>query len=80
MSDPGFWDDAGNSAKVVKQLKSLKSTVEPWEIVFNKYQELKEYLGAEKKMMENLLKENQEQEKQIEDLKKEVLSGTLNQS
>jgi len=42
MSAPGFWDDAGNSAKVVKQLKALKSVVEPWELVYKKYQELQD--------------------------------------
>jgi len=42
MANPGFWNDEQNSAKVVKQLKSLKSAVEPWENTFHKYQELKE--------------------------------------
>lgn len=42
MSGAGFWDDAENSTKVVKQLKSLKSAVEPWEAAFKKYQESQE--------------------------------------
>jgi peptide chain release factor 2 len=42
MSGPGFWDNADNSTKVVKQLKSLKSAVEPWDAAFKKYRELKE--------------------------------------
>jgi len=42
MSAPGFWDDAENSARVVKQLKNLKSTVQTWETTFKKYQELQE--------------------------------------
>ncbi len=42
MSDPHFWDDATNSAKIVKELKVLKSTVEPWQSAFQKYNELKE--------------------------------------
>ena len=42
MSSPGFWDDQEGSAKTVKQLKSLKSTVEPWEDALKKYQELNE--------------------------------------
>lgn len=42
MSHPGFWNDEQNSTKVVKQLKSLKSAVEPWETASCKYQELKE--------------------------------------
>lgn len=40
MSVVGFWDDAVNSAKVVKQLKNLKSAVEPWQQAFKKHQEL----------------------------------------
>ena len=43
MSAAGFWDKAEESTKVVKQLKSLKSSVEPWEEAFKKYQELQEY-------------------------------------
>jgi len=42
MSHSGFWDDSEESTKVVKQLKSLKSTIEPWDTAFKKYQELKE--------------------------------------
>ena len=42
MSIAGFWDDTANSAKVVKQLKNLKSAVEPWQLIFKKYQELQE--------------------------------------
>jgi peptide chain release factor 2 len=42
MAQPGFWNDEQNSAKVVKQLKALKSTVEPWEAAFHKYGELRE--------------------------------------
>jgi peptide chain release factor 2 len=42
MSEPRFWDDADNSTKIVKQLKSVKSAVEPWENAFKKYQEAQE--------------------------------------
>ena len=41
MANPGFWNNEQNSTKVVRQLKSLKSAVEPWEADFQKYQELK---------------------------------------
>jgi peptide chain release factor 2 len=43
MAQPGFWDDPEASGRVVKQLKSLRSNVEPWENAFKKYQELKEF-------------------------------------
>lgn len=42
MSVSGFWDAPYESSKIVKQLKNLKSTVEPWEEAYKKYQELKE--------------------------------------
>ena len=42
MSEPGFWDDSEKSTKVVRQLKALKSTVEPWDASTKKYQELQE--------------------------------------
>jgi len=42
MSHTGFWEDAENSTKVVKELKNLKSAIEPWELAFKKYQELQE--------------------------------------
>lgn len=45
MSVQGFWDDSANSAKIVKQLKNLKSSVEPWQSAFKKYQEFQELSG-----------------------------------
>jgi len=43
MAQPGFWDDREASNAVVRQLKTLKSSVEPWENAFKKYQELLEF-------------------------------------
>jgi peptide chain release factor 2 len=45
MSEPGFWDSSDNSNKIVKELKTLKGSVEPWESAFNKAQELEELAG-----------------------------------
>jgi peptide chain release factor 2 len=42
MASPGFWDDQDKSSRIVKQLKSLKSSVEPWALAFARYKELKE--------------------------------------
>jgi len=42
MSVEGFWNDPEHSAAAVKELKSLKVTVEPWELAYKKYQELSE--------------------------------------
>ncbi len=55
MSTPGFWDNAENSTSIVKQLKSLKATVDPWENTFHKYQELKEFSSIVKSQEEELL-------------------------
>ncbi len=42
MSVAGFWDSPEFSTKVVKELKSLKNCVEPWEAACSKYQEIQE--------------------------------------
>lgn len=57
MSEPGFWDDTDNSNRVIKQLKSLKSRVEPWEYAFKKYQELKELASILKEQDKELIAE-----------------------
>ncbi|MFH1281331.1 MAG: peptide chain release factor 2 [Candidatus Omnitrophota bacterium] len=50
MSNEGFWNNTECSTRIVKELKNLKLTVEPWELVNKKYQELIELVP--------LLKEN----------------------
>jgi len=62
MSKAGFWDNEQNSNKVVKQLKVLKSSVEPWEANFKKLQELKE--------LSDILKE--EDKELITDLNRDI--------
>jgi len=42
MAQPGFWDNEGSSTRIVKQLKLLKTAVEPWQASLLKYKELKE--------------------------------------
>lgn len=42
MSCPGFWDNSESSTRVVKQLKSLKAIIEPWQAAEKKYRELHE--------------------------------------
>ena len=42
MSSQEFWNDDANSSRVVKELKTLKSVVEPWEDSLKRYEELKE--------------------------------------
>lgn len=42
MAESGFWQDSQESAQVVSQLKSLKSSVEPWQDLYNKHKDLVE--------------------------------------
>jgi len=44
MSQAGFWDNGEQATKVVKELKSYKVIVEPWDLAHRKYQELQEIL------------------------------------
>jgi peptide chain release factor 2 len=44
MSQEGFWDNSEQSTRIVKELKSLKATVEPWDLAHKKYQEISEFL------------------------------------
>ncbi|MDD5108484.1 MAG: peptide chain release factor 2 [Candidatus Omnitrophica bacterium] len=44
MSAEGFWGNTEYSTKIVKELKSLKVIVEPWELAYKKYQELTELI------------------------------------
>ena len=44
MSQAGFWLDNEQATKVVKELKSFKIIVEPWDLAYRKYQELQEIL------------------------------------
>jgi len=44
MSGEGFWNNPERSTEAVKELKSLKMTVEPWESAYKKYQELAELI------------------------------------
>jgi peptide chain release factor 2 len=52
MAEPDFWLDEQKSARVVKELKSLKLIVEPWENSGKKLSELKEFY--------DLLKDNEQ--------------------
>ncbi len=42
MSEAGFWDKPDESARAVKQLKSLKLTVDSWQAISDRYEELAE--------------------------------------
>lgn len=42
MSTQGFWDNQEGSSKIIKQLKLLKSAVEPWQQAYQRYRDLQE--------------------------------------
>jgi peptide chain release factor 2 len=44
MSEEGFWNNNEQSTRIVKELKTLKVTVEPWEAAYKKYQEMAELI------------------------------------
>jgi len=44
MSQAGFWDNGEEATKIVKELKSFKIIVEPWDLAYKKHQELQEIL------------------------------------
>ncbi len=57
MSRAGFWENQEESTKVVKQLKSLKAVIEPWEAAFRKCQELKELADILKEQDKELIED-----------------------
>jgi peptide chain release factor 2 len=57
MAEQGFWDDQAESAKVVKQLKSLKSALEPWQQANKKLEDIKGLVGILKEEDKDMLAE-----------------------
>lgn len=45
MAKPGFWEDSQESVKVIKQIKMIKASIEPWERLHDKYKELFELVS-----------------------------------
>lgn len=42
MSEANFWENGRDSTKIIRELKNLKATVEPWQNIHKRLQELKE--------------------------------------
>ena len=57
MSNEGFWNNTERSTSIVKELKNLKTTVEPWELAYKKYQELAELIPLLKENDQDLVSE-----------------------
>jgi len=82
MSEEGFWDNSLSSTKVVKELKALKITVEPWGSAFKKYQELFELAEIasveETELIDNLKRDSEALRIELDKLDfQTLLSGEL---
>jgi len=79
MSESGFWDNAENSGRLVKQLKDLKATVEPWEAAFKKCAELQDLLDISTEgdhgLLTDLVKNTDALSQEMERLEFAVLLG-----
>ena len=85
MSVPGFWDAAANSSKIIKELKILKSSVEPWDAASKKLTELNELAAitgeTDQELALDLSKNIGLLIKEIEELEfKVLLSGELDKN
>jgi len=79
MSSLGFWDDSEKSSKTVKQLKALKSAVEPWQSAFERHRELSELAELIKEddaeLLNDLSRNLDSLEKHLDKLEFNVLLG-----
>jgi peptide chain release factor 2 len=85
MSSPGFWDNAENSTRVVKELRNLKSSVEPWETAFKKYRELQELAdilkSCDKELLSDLAKNIDTLSDEVQNLEfKTILGGEFDRN
>ena len=85
MSEPSFWNDSEKSSRVVKQLKSLKSSVEPWQLANLKFKELNELAQissvSDKELLEGINGDIEILEKQLAALEfTTLLNGELDRS
>ena len=55
MSSEGFWNNTEQSSTIVKELKNLKTVIDPWEQAYKKYQELNELIPLLKEDDKELL-------------------------
>ncbi len=78
MEDPDFWNDADNAAKIVQESKALKDTIETYENLVSKRQDILE--SIELYEMENdasELETLEEEFKEFEDAFNTLKTGTL---
>ena len=85
MSEAGFWQDAQNANKIVQELKTLKSYIEPWQEQYREYEELRELIEITDNDDEVSLKQIEQDlgilSKEIQDLElKATLSGEFDKN
>ena len=85
MSEAGFWQDSQSANKTVQELKILKSSVEPWQQQYRKYEEIKELIEITDADDEASLKQIEEDlhlfSQEIQDLElKATLSGEFDKN
>lgn len=85
MSKSGFWDNLENSSKIVKQIKSLKAIVEPWNALSKNYQELRELLDIvkdeDKELIADLSRNSDSLLSELERIEfKTILSGEFDRN
>ncbi len=84
MTQANFWDDSSNANKLMRELKYLKSCIEPFEEGFKKLEECKEMATLSKDESEMLEQIQQELSSLEEDVNKveiqSILGGTYDQN
>ena len=77
MTAPTFWNDLTHAHKVMRELKILKSTIDPFERSFNKLGELKEFidLSGDDDFLQQIQKELTLLEKEVDSLESRSFLG-----
>ena len=85
MAQPGFWDNQETSTKILKQLKVLKLSVEPWSAACARHRELKELSdivkAEERELIADLTADTARLKAEVDALEfKTLLSGECDQN
>lgn len=68
-TEPGFWDDSQQAQKVLQELNSIKSLIEPWQELTNRTEDLK--VLAEMAEEEGSEEDELEVENELEEIKRD---------
>ncbi|MCX7927192.1 MAG: peptide chain release factor 2 [Candidatus Omnitrophica bacterium] len=82
MSEQDFWNNEIKAQQVVRELKNLKSVVEPWQSAQRRYQEIAELVSIataeEQSFLEELQKASSALEKELNQLESKTLLDNKN--